>query len=142
MIVRSEAASTAAEATLAPADAQNLRELLRLLAGTSRRRDFKRVPMILDHPDQWDAAPLVTILDYQGGSRQAWDNSDLTGPWLKGMRNSINAQIWSFKQPSFLCIFATHGSAHLALFDQEMWDKYLVPAVVTAARTFRRTGER
>jgi hypothetical protein len=37
---RSEAASTAAEATLTPADAQNLSELLLQLAGTSRRRDI------------------------------------------------------------------------------------------------------
>ena len=48
----------------------------------------------------------------------------MRGPWLKGMRNSINAQIWSFKEPNFLCVSATHGSAHLALFDQHMWDKY------------------
>ena len=54
----------------------------------------------------------------------AWDNTDLTGPWLNGMRNSVNSQVWSFKQPNFLCVSATHGTAHLALYDQEMWDKY------------------
>ena len=40
------------------------------------------------------------------------------------MRNALNAQIWSFKHPDFLAVSATHGSAHLALYDQAMWDKY------------------
>jgi len=43
---RSEAARTAAEATLTPADAQNLSELLLLLAGTSRRRDIYTVRIL------------------------------------------------------------------------------------------------
>src|SRR6516164_6650823 len=110
--------------TLAPDNAKNLRELLRVLAGIPRRRDFKTVPMILDNPDLWDAESIAAVLTYNGGPKQAWDNTDLAGPWLNGMRNSINAQIWSFKEPNFLCVSATHGSAHLALFDQDMWDKY------------------
>jgi hypothetical protein len=64
------------------------------------------------------------VLTYQGGPKQSWDNTDLGGPWLNGMRNSMNAQVWSFRQPDFLCVSATHGSAHLALYDQAMWDKY------------------
>jgi hypothetical protein len=40
------------------------------------------------------------------------------------MRNALNAQIWSFKHPDFLVLSATHGSAHLALYDQVVWDKY------------------
>jgi hypothetical protein len=116
--------NAATEATLEPASAKNLRELSRSLAGMPRRRDFDTVPMILDKPDQWDQAPLNAVLAYKGGPKQAWDNTDLAGPWLNGMRNSLNSQIWSFKEPNFLCVSATHGSAHLALFDQEMWDKY------------------
>jgi hypothetical protein len=110
--------------TLAPDNAKNLRELLRMLAGIPRRRDFKTVPMILDDPDLWDAASIAAVLAYTGGPKQAWDNTDLAGSWLNGMRNSMNVQIWSFKQPNFLCVSATHGLAHLALFDQDMWDKY------------------
>jgi len=110
--------------TLAPDNAKNLRELLRVLAGIPRCRDFKTVPMILDDPDLWDAASIAAVLAYTGGPKQAWDNTDLAGSWLNGMRNSMNVQIWSLKQPNFLCVSATHGSAHLALFDQEMWDKY------------------
>ena len=82
------------------------------------------VPMILDKADLWDAAPINAVLAYTSGPKQAWDNTDLAGPWLREMRNSINTQIWSFKEPNFLCVSATHGSAHLALFDQDMWDKY------------------
>ncbi len=117
-------ANAAAEATLEPAVAKNLQELSYLLAGMPRRRDYKSVPMIVDKPELWDQAPLAAVLAYRGGPRQAWDNTDLTGPWLNGMRNSMNSQIWAFKEPNFLCVSATHGTAHLALYDQEMWDKY------------------
>ena len=48
----------------------------------------------------------------------------MTGPWLNAMRNSLNSQVWAFKQPNFLCVSATHGPAQLALYDQETWDKY------------------
>jgi hypothetical protein len=40
------------------------------------------------------------------------------------MRNTLNGQIYSFNQPDFLCVSGTHGSAHLALYDQPAWDKY------------------
>jgi intracellular sulfur oxidation DsrE/DsrF family protein len=39
-------------------------------------------------------------------------------------RNSLNSQIWGFKEPNFLCVSATHGPAQLALYDQGTWDKY------------------
>ena len=123
-LAQSSPVNAAVEPTLEPPTAKNLRELSRVLAGIPRRRDFKAVPMILDKPDLWDAASIAAVLAYKGGPKQAWDNTDLVGPWLNGMRNSMNAQIWSFKEPNFLCVSATHGSAHLALFDQDMWDKY------------------
>ncbi|MBU6449085.1 MAG: hypothetical protein KGQ26_05600 [Rhodospirillales bacterium] len=40
------------------------------------------------------------------------------------MRNTLNAQIYSWKNPNFLAVSATHGTAHLALYDQLIWDKY------------------
>jgi len=40
------------------------------------------------------------------------------------MRNSLNAQIWSFRHPDFLVVSATQGTAHLALLDPATWDKY------------------
>jgi hypothetical protein len=123
-LAQAGAAKAATDATLEPAGAKNLRDLSRTLAGMPRRRDFKTRPMIADNPEVWDAAPLDAVLAYKGGPKQAWDNTDLTGPWLNGMRNSLNSQIWGFKQANFLCVSATHGPAHLALYDQEMWDKY------------------
>jgi hypothetical protein len=113
-----------ADTTLEPAGAKSLRDLSGELAAMPRRRDFKTVPMILDKQDQWDAAPLAAVLAYKGGPKQAWDNTDLTGPWLNGMRNTLNSLVWSFKEPNFLCVSATHGAAHLALYDQATWDKY------------------
>jgi hypothetical protein len=114
------AAQAATGPTLEPAGATNLQQLSRTLAGMPRRRDFKSRPMIADNPEVWDAAPLNAVLAYKGGAKQAWDNTDLTGPWLNGMRNSLNSQIWGFKEPNFLCVSATHGAAHLALYDHSL----------------------
>jgi hypothetical protein len=118
------AANAAPGPTLEPAGATSLQELTRTLAAMPRRRDFKTRPMIADNPDLWDAAPLNAVLAYKAGPKQAWDNTDLTGPWLNVMRNSLNSQIWAFRQPDFLCVSATHGPAHLALYDQDTWEKY------------------
>jgi hypothetical protein len=123
-LIAGRSAQAAVDPTLAPAAARNLRDLSTKLAAAPRRRDFKTVPMILDNADLWDAAALGIVLAYKGGPKQSWDNTDLTGPWLNGMRNSMNSQIWSFRKPDFLCVSATHGPAHLALYDQAMWDKY------------------
>jgi hypothetical protein len=130
------AANAAAGPALEPAGARSLQELTQALAGMPRRRDFKSRPMIADNPDLWDAGPLNAVLAYKGGPKQAWDNTDLTGPWLNVMRNSLNSQIWAFRQPDFLCVSATHGPAHLALYDQETWDKYQLAKIAggTVAR--------
>ena len=110
--------------TLLASGAAHLTDLTRRLAATPRRRDFKTVPMIVERPDQWDHAALMEVLGYRGGPRQVWDNTDLGGPWLNLMRNALNAQVWAFGHPDFLVVSATHGAAHLALFDQAAWDKY------------------
>ena len=106
-----------------PKGAKTLRELTAHLAKIPRRRDFKTVPMILDHRDQWDAAALDAVLHYAGGPKQSWDNTEL-GPWLTTMRNSINNQVWSFKHPDFLAVSATRGGPLLALYDDYIWGKY------------------
>jgi len=61
-----------------------------------------------------------------------WDNTDIAGPWLNEMRNSINTQIFSFGHKDFLEVSATHGTAHLALFDEMMWEKYQLAAIAGA----------
>jgi hypothetical protein len=105
-------------------DAGELQGLSARLGKAPRRRDFKTVPMILDHPDLWDAAPLNEVIAYRGARKQVWDNTAIGGPWLNLMRNSLNTQVFSFRHPDFLAVSATHGTAHLALFDQKTWDKY------------------
>ena len=111
--------------SLIPAQATKLRALADALARAPRRRDFKSVPMILTSAEQYDSEALHLLFTYAGGPKQVWDNTDLESPWLNLMRNSMNAQIWSWKNPDFLAISATHGSAHLALYDAYIWEKYL-----------------
>ncbi len=117
-------AQAAVSSDLAPAGAGKLKMLLERLQKAPRRRDFTTVPMILTSPDQWDHEALNEVVAYKGGPKQVWDHTDIAGPWLNLMRNSLNAQVWSYKHPDFLVVSATHGSAHLALYDQAMWDKY------------------
>ena len=112
-----------------------LSELMDRLRRAPRRRDFKTVPMILKHPDFWDNEALTEIIAYRGTRKQVWNNTILAGPWLNLMRNSINGQIFSFGHKDFLAVSATHGTAHLALFDQAMWDKYELATL--AGATFK-----
>jgi hypothetical protein len=107
-----------------PQGAQALPELVERLRQAPRRRNFKTVPMILDHSDLWDDIALKEVMAYRGTRKQVWDNTDIGSPWMNVMRNSVNAQVFSFGHRDFLAVSATHGSAHLALFDQDMWDKY------------------
>ncbi len=107
-----------------PPGSRLLRELSSTLAKAPRRRDFKTVPMILDSRDQWDHEALDAVLAYRGNPKQAFDNTEIDGPWLNLMRNSMNAQVFSFRHPDFLCVSATHGTAHLALYDDFIWTKY------------------
>jgi intracellular sulfur oxidation DsrE/DsrF family protein len=117
-------AAAAVGSALTPPGATHLEELKTRLTLAPRRRDFKAVPMILNHPEQWDHEALNEVLAYGAPQKQVWDNTDIGGPWLNLMRNALNSQIWSFKHPDFLAISVTHGTAQLALFDQAMWDKY------------------
>ncbi len=104
--------------------AESLKALGARLAAAPRRRDFKTVPMILDHPDQWDDEALREVLAYKPSQKQVWDNTAIEGPWLSVMRNSLNTQVWSFRHLDFLVASATHGTAYLALYDQATWEKY------------------
>ena len=122
LTAKSAIADTAA--SLEPATGAALQALTKKLAAIPRRRNFKTVPMILTTEDLWDSEALNAVIHYKGSRKQVWDNTDINGPWLNLMRNSINAQVWSWKHPDFLAVSATHGSAHLALYDQTIWDKY------------------
>jgi hypothetical protein len=113
--------------------ADTLKALHDRLNAAPRRRDFRTVPMTLENEDAWDHEAIRELLVYRGGPRQIWDNKDLAGPWLNLMRNNLNVQIHSFKRPDFLIISATHASAHLAMYDEMVWDKYQLSKVAGAA---------
>ena len=117
---QAETAST----MMLPPGAKTLADLAARLAKAPRRRDFKTVPMILDNKDLWDHEALAEVISYHGGPRQVWDNVDVAGPWLNLMRNAMNVQVFSYRHPDFLAVSATHATAHLALLDQAMRDKY------------------
>ena len=117
-------------APLVSSEAGQLRALMERLVKAPRRRDFKTVPMILTEPTQWDHEALSEVIAYKPATKQVWDNTDIASPWLNLMRNALNAQVWSFKHPDFLVVSATHGTAHFALYDQEIWDKYQITKLV------------
>jgi len=96
----------------------------RRLAAAPRKRDYTTCPMVLDSRDDWDAEALDMVIGHAGKFKQVWDNTAIGGSWLNLMRNSLNAQRFSFKHADYFSVSATHGPAHLALFTQAMWDKY------------------
>ena len=118
------AQAAAAQERFMPKGATTMAELGQKLAAAPRRRNFKTTPMILQNRDEWDSEALDLVLAYAGKPKQVWNNTQLEGPWLNLMRNAMNAQIWSFKHPDFLAVSATHGPAHLALYDDAIWAKY------------------
>jgi hypothetical protein len=126
------AAAKASDAWM-PQGAATLKALHGRLNAAPRRRDFKTVPMILESKDYWDHEALAELIAYRGSPKQIWDNKDLAGPWLNLMRNNLNTQVYSFKHPDFIIVSATHASAHLALYDQAMWDKYQLSKLTNGA---------
>jgi hypothetical protein len=65
---------------LMPPGATDLEALKERLTQAPRHRDFKAVPMILNHPEQWDHEALNEVLAYGAAQKQAWDNTDIGGP--------------------------------------------------------------
>jgi hypothetical protein len=124
LAVLHDGAARAAGPSLLSPEAKSLQELTVRLSKAPRRRDFKTVPMILNDPAQWDHAALSEVIAYRGALKQVWDNTGIASPWLNLMRNALNAQVWSFRHPDFLAVSATHGTAHLALFQPTIWEKY------------------
>jgi hypothetical protein len=116
-------AAKASDAWL-PIGAATLKALHNHLNAAPRRRDFKTVPMILESQDYWDHEALAELIAYRGSPKQVWDNQNVNGPWMNLMRNMLNTQVYSFKHPDFIAVSATHGPAHLAMYDQATWDKY------------------
>jgi hypothetical protein len=78
--MRSESATAAVGTVVTPPGTTHLDALKKRLARAPRRRDFKTVPMILSHQEQWDHEALTEVLSYWPAPRQVWNNSDIGGP--------------------------------------------------------------
>ena len=109
--------------SLAP-PAGSLHTLLHQLRAAPRRRNFTAVPAILQNPADWDHAALHALFTARCTPRQVWNCTEITGPWLNLLRNTLNTQHFSFGNADYLAVAACHGSAQLALFSQPAWDKY------------------
>src|ERR1700676_1758352 len=70
-------AAATVESALTPPGATHLDALQKRLAQAPRRRDFKTVPMILNHPAQWDHEALTEVFTYGAVRKQAWDNTKI-----------------------------------------------------------------
>jgi intracellular sulfur oxidation DsrE/DsrF family protein len=101
-----------------------LADLERRLAAAPRRRGFDRVPFMIDRDMLWDRQASDILLGYRGGPRQVWESSDIAAAWPNLIREAVNGQVFAHGNSDFLAVSATHGSAHLTLFDQAAWDKY------------------
>ncbi|TWB65954.1 hypothetical protein FBZ87_11749 [Nitrospirillum amazonense] len=117
------AATVSAAPTSAPG-MTHIADLTRRLAAAPRRRDFTTVPFMLDRMELWDHEASALLLDYRGGPKQVWESSDIAAAWPNLIRESLNGQQFAHGNTDFLAVSATHGTAHLALFNQSIWDKY------------------
>ncbi|WP_424137106.1 transcriptional initiation protein Tat [Roseomonas chloroacetimidivorans] len=118
------ALTAVAPATAAGPDGPALAALSRRLANAPRRRGFAAVPLVVDRPELWDHEASAILLDYPGGPKQVWECTDIAAAWPNLMREAINGQVFAHGHPDFLAVAAVHGTAHLALLSQAMWDKY------------------
>jgi hypothetical protein len=73
-------AAAAVESALTPPGATHLDALKKRLAQAPRRRDFKTVPMILNHQEQWDNEALTEVLSYRPAPKQVWTIATLEAP--------------------------------------------------------------
>lgn len=123
----STAASTpayAADSAGAAGNSSLLAALQNELAAAPRRRNFSTVPFLVDRPELWDKQASDALLAFSGRSLQVWEITELGAPWLNLMREAMNGQVFAHGNPDYLAVGAVHGMAHLALFNQDMWEKY------------------
>lgn len=112
--------------------------LTRKLATAPRRRSFDAVPLIAHEPRDWDHEAAAELLAYRYRPSQVWDNADIAGPWPALMREALNGQVYAHHHVDFLEVGAMHGTAHLALFNQAIWDRYSL-AKLTAGKLTRNS---
>jgi len=121
-------ASSSVLSSPAPAEtAESAGALARLTQGLRqipRRRGFKSVPFLLTDPQDWDEQASRLLLAYGYHTKQAWENTEITAGWPVLMREAMNGEVFSHRNPEFLEVSATHGLAHLALFNDDAWSRY------------------
>jgi hypothetical protein len=127
----SEAAYGAAPDYMQP-NASRLRTLHRQLATLPRRRSFKALPMVLTQQNQWDSEALEALFAFLG-FKQLFDTTRIAGGWINQIRNTVNARVFSYQEANFLAAATPHGSAGLALFSQQAWNKYKLAAQTDGA---------
>jgi intracellular sulfur oxidation DsrE/DsrF family protein len=109
--------------------------LKKQMAAAPRRRRFSAVPFMVTRKDQWDHEAADLVLAYRNRSLQVWETTEIGAPWLNLMREAVNGQVFSHGNPGFLAVAAVHGTAHLALFDQQAWDQYGLATLSGGAAT-------
>ncbi|MGH6713867.1 MAG: transcriptional initiation protein Tat [Bradyrhizobium sp.] len=102
----------------------DLEKFKRSLAAAPRRRSFRSVPLVVVTKENWDHEAAGLVLAYGNRARQAWECTELGGPWLNLMREAVNGQVFALDNPGFLAVAAVHGTAHLALFDESAWETH------------------
>lgn len=107
-----------------PHGAATLAALSQKLATLPRRRNFDRVPFLVDRPELWDHEASAELLAYRGRPAQVWECTDIGATWPALMREAMSGQVFAHGHADFLPVCAAHGSMHLALFNQATWDKY------------------
>lgn len=127
------AGEAAAAADYLQRDAKTLRGFYAELAEIPRRRSFRRLPMVLTKPRQWDSEPLDALLAYAGEPKHVFDTTDIASTWLTQMRNTLNAEVWAFGRTDFLIAAAPHGPAGFLLLTNAAWKKYDIAALTDGA---------
>ncbi len=117
-------AGLAADAQDSTAIDRALTELHLRLQQVPARRNYSSLPAILTSKSQWDSESLELLFHYRGGVKQLWDNTDIASGWLAVIRNCLNTHQFALKTRGYLPVCGTRGSAQLALYDNEAWDKY------------------
>ena len=78
---------------MVPHGARALPELMDRLRKAPRRRDFRTVPMILDHPDLWDETALKEVIAYRGVGKQVWDKLKYHPAFLERIKYTQRGQV-------------------------------------------------
>ncbi|WP_025885655.1 hypothetical protein [Asaia prunellae] len=121
----------AATLTPSPQPQSGLSALSRQLAVLPRRRAFRTLPRLLDHPDLWDDVAFDALLTYRGAQKMLGTGTSLEGKWAVEAQNLLNAEVFSFVHPDALLVMGLWGEAQLALYNEASWAHFNLARLVT-----------